>query len=109
MERLPLPAKIADAPQLALGLQLYLVAFFDLLGQRQFGMVAGPIPYLSIAEYCDRLGLDNECRDAVHHHVSHLDKVYSQYLERKRPKRPIGKGRRGGRSRSIRPEDEGAV
>jgi hypothetical protein len=62
-ERRPLPDAIAKAPQLFMGLELYYVAYLDLSSCRSIGMAEGPIPWLAIYDYAQRLGMDEEQRD----------------------------------------------
>lgn len=58
--RIPLPSKIANAPILHDGLGLYYAAFLELSTDRDYGMGMGPIPYSSIADYLDRLGIEDD-------------------------------------------------
>lgn len=60
--RLPVPDRIANAPTLWPGLDLYMDAFVELSTCRSYiGMngTAGPIPYLAIDRYAERIGLDD--------------------------------------------------
>jgi hypothetical protein len=52
----PMPERIANAPELKLGLQLYLNAFLDLDSERELG----PIPWSSISNYARTFGFDEE-------------------------------------------------
>jgi hypothetical protein len=45
---LPLPGKIANAPDLEFGLEIFLAAFHDLESERVVGMDIGPIPRSAI-------------------------------------------------------------
>lgn len=49
----PLPDKIANAPELYSGLQLYLQAFFELDSERSHGMGVTMIPWMSIKYYAE--------------------------------------------------------
>lgn len=85
-----MPAFIQNAPQLRLGLELYLDAFLDLSSCRDIGMAEGPIPWSSMADYCRAYELEGEQRDNLFYHVRALDVVYLRHkaakLERKHGK-----------------------
>jgi len=85
-ERLPLPSRIQNAPSLELGLELYYGAFLDLNSCRPIGMDEGPIPWIAIFDYCDRLGIEGEQREDMFHHVRVLDLAYFEFKSSKRPK-----------------------
>lgn len=87
---MPLPEKMADAPELATGLELYYYAFGDLMGSRQIGMGYGPIPWKAVQEYCEHHGLDEHQTLAMHHHIQAMDSEFLDYTRRKQPK--SGKG-----------------
>lgn len=65
-----------EGPDLGFGLELYLNAFRRLHSCRILGMGPGPIPWLAIDDYADRLRLDDDQREALHYHVRALDQVY---------------------------------
>jgi hypothetical protein len=86
-ERLPLPRRIADAPSLEMGLELYLDAFFELLEDRASGFSLGKIMWRSISSYCDRLeDLTDSQRDDLHYHVRAMDDAYITWAKSKQPK-----------------------
>jgi len=68
-----------NAPELRLGLQLFMVAFTDLSSSRPSGFGVAPIPWTAINSYCDVLGLEGEQREDVHHHVRELDETYMKW------------------------------
>jgi hypothetical protein len=86
-QNLPLPDKIANAPVLEIGLDLYYTAFLELMTCRSVGFSAGPIPWLAINEYCNAHEIYGEQKDDVIFHVHALDSVYldwsSKQLEKK--------------------------
>lgn len=82
-EHLPLPPKIQNAPELLLGQVFYFGAFLELNTDRYVGMELGPIPWSSIMEYADRLGLDDEEREDLFHHVRALDDVLMEHRRKK--------------------------
>ena len=71
-----LPTKIANAPELLPGLELYFVAFQDLHTCRSAGFDVGPIAWLDIDRYADQGGLDEDQRQDLHHHVRAMDNAY---------------------------------
>lgn len=83
---MPIPDRIKNAPELELGLGIYLGAFYDLDTCRPVGWEEGPIPWTAISEWCDRHGLDGDQRDAMNHHIRAMDLEYLKYRASKRPK-----------------------
>lgn len=74
---LPLPDKIQNAPSILPGLELYYIGFLELTTSRQIGFGGmGPIPWLAIEQYCQMMELDDNQREAMHHHIGLLDKAY---------------------------------
>lgn len=92
-----LPSFIENAPQLHLGLELYLDAFLDLNTCRSVGMAEGPIPWSAIMDYCQAYEIDGETRDNVMYHVRALDVVYMDHRAKK-----LGKGKPDGKSPRVR-------
>lgn len=78
-ERRPLPNAIANAPALALGLELFYSAFMDLTTDRAIGYGEGPIPWSSVDRYCQRHAIRGEQREDVHYHVRRMDAVYLEH------------------------------
>lgn len=81
-QRKPLPEKIANAPEIALGLEIYYVAFLDLSTCRPFGMGEGPIPWTAIDRYCVVNGIKGELREDLFFIVQELDGVYLKWKEK---------------------------
>lgn len=79
----PVPKTFEEAPELWPGLELYLVGFFDLSGERSIGMTAGPIPWSAIQRYCDHHHLDPDQGEEMHHHIAVLDDVWRKHHEAK--------------------------
>lgn len=75
----PLPAVIANAPELQEGLRFWYNAFLDLSADRPVGMGEGPIPWTSIERYAERWDLDEDESDDLHHHIRSMDKTYLKY------------------------------
>ena len=75
----PLPERIANAPELEVGLQLYLQAFFDLDSERSHGNGLAPIPWTSIAAYARAFEFDEEQTEDLFFHVRRMD---AEHLKR---------------------------
>jgi hypothetical protein len=85
-ERLPLPQRIQNAPELFLGLEIYFSAWLDLHSCRPVAWAEQPIRWIDINDYADRLELSPEQREDMHHHVREMDNAYLKWKESKRPK-----------------------
>lgn len=88
----PLPDKIANAPELARGLELYFMAFQELTTCRSLGMSVGPIPWTAIKLFCDEHEIEGEQRDDAFYLVKALDDAYREYLDKQADKDKKGKG-----------------
>ena len=78
----PMPDKIANAPYLELGLDLYLSAFFELEGDRQIGMGIGPIPWNVVNQYAKAYHFDEEQSTKLHRYIKALDAVYLNHVNK---------------------------
>ena len=85
----PYPDSIRKAPELDLGLGLYMQAFLDLDSSRLNGMSMGRIPWLTIYDYCDRIEVVGDQRIDLIYCVQALD---AWYVEWHREKDGKGKG-----------------
>jgi len=83
-EGLPFPDRIANAPDLIAGLELYYMGFVNLSDSRQIGMSLGPIPWKVIQDYCVALELDEEQTEAMHHHLREMDAAYLEHYRSKK-------------------------
>jgi len=84
---MPLPNAIQNAPELFLGLELHYTGFLDLTSCRSVGMGLGPIPLLSILEYCLIKGIEGEQQDDFVWFVQRLDQKYLEWSkDRGKPK-----------------------
>ncbi|QBZ71727.1 hypothetical protein [Pseudomonas phage KP1] len=79
----PLPDRIANAPELELGLHLYLQAFFDLDSERTHAVGLTPIPWTSISEYARVFEFDEEQTEDLFFFVRKLDSEHMKKLEAK--------------------------
>ncbi|MBK5958118.1 hypothetical protein CCR97_08295 [Rhodoplanes elegans] len=67
--------QIPDEPEPLPGAELYLSAFHDLSGDRQYGAMggAGPIPWLALDRWAGRAGLDGDDFDRLVRMVRAVD------------------------------------
>lgn len=79
----PLPDRIANAPELEPGLQLYLQAFFDLDSERTHAVGLTPIPWTSIATYAQAFQFDEEQTEDLYFFVRKLDSEHLKKLAAK--------------------------
>lgn len=75
-QKLPLPPKIANAPQLAQGLEFYYHAFMDLHTCRSSGMDIGPVAWRDIDAYAIRFDLHDEQAEDLFAHIRAMDNAY---------------------------------
>lgn len=85
-QKLPLPDAIQNAPELYLGLDIYLEAFLNLDTCRQNGIELGDITWLMIEEYCDRCGFDSDQREDCHYFIKDMDEAYLKHIASKKSK-----------------------
>ena len=79
----PIPDRIANAPELRIGLEVYMVAFFDLDSERNHSMTPTAIPWTKIAEYCRVFGFDEELTNSTFHHVRKMDQWHLKRITSK--------------------------
>lgn len=84
----PLPDRIANAPELQQGLQLYMQAFFDLDSDRTHALAPTAIPWASIQNYAVALGFSEEQTEDLHFFIRRID---SEHLARVSAKMQEGK------------------
>lgn len=80
---MPYPKSIRNAPELRLGLSLFMQAFQDLDTSRLNGMSIGRIPWVQIFDYCDRIEVIGEQKDDVIYHVQAMDEWYVAWVRKK--------------------------
>lgn len=85
----PLPERIANAPELQLGLNLYLQAFFDLDSERSHAIGLTPISWSSIASYAQAFSFDEEQTEMLFRAIRAMDTEHLKRLEKKQPKQPV--------------------
>ena len=76
---MPIPEKIANAPQIKQGLELYLFAYFDLSSERTMD---GQIPWSRIELYCEKNGFDEDQSENTHYFVSRMDAARAAFYSR---------------------------
>lgn len=88
-EKRPLPSKIANAPELLLGLDFVYTAFMELSTCRSVGMGEGPIPWTAIRDYTEYAQIDDfEQLEDFFYLIREMDSAYLDFrkkeLERKK-------------------------
>jgi len=76
----PLPERIANAPELQAGLQLYLQAFFDLDSERS---ELKPIPWSSMIDYAMAFDFDEEQTEDLVYIIRKVDSAHINRLAEK--------------------------
>jgi hypothetical protein len=87
----PIPERIANAPELINGLQIYLQAFFDLDSERNHGFSLSAIPWQSIKEYAETYEFDAEQKEDLLFFIRRMDQAHLDRLDKKQPKPGKGK------------------
>lgn len=83
-ERIPLPKRIANAPELWLGLELFYDAFWDLNSCRDLGAVGfGPIPWSAVKDYAQTFELDSEQFQDLYYYIRRMDDAYLKFCSPK--------------------------
>lgn len=85
-QKLPLPKKIRDAPELHLGLEFYFSAFFDLTTCRPGGMGMYPIPWKEILRYGLFFQLSFDQMEDLFFFMRRMDEAWITYFEKKQNK-----------------------
>lgn len=81
--RKPIPDRIANAPELEFGLDLYYDAFWDLTTGRQAGLGASPIAYMDMRDYALAHEYDEEQIEFLFHCVRMMDNAYLEFYNKK--------------------------
>jgi len=84
---LPIPDAIANAPELQIGLQLYLDAFFDLDSERSHAFGVTRIPWSSIKNYAEQWQFDEQQTEDLLFFIKRMD---ASHLERLAAKSTTG-------------------
>ena len=82
----PLPERIENAPELILGSELYLHAFFDLDSERSHGMGLTRIPWSSVKDYAVAFDFDERQTEDLHYYIRKMDAANLQRLSEQMPK-----------------------
>lgn len=80
---MPVPDRIANAPELFLGLALFYLGFLALTSTRQLGLAQGPIPYMAMMDYCLAHGIEGEQQEDFIWLVARLDLKYLEWSARR--------------------------
>lgn len=85
---MPLPDFIKNQPELMFGLDIFVQAFWDLSTCRQMGMGLGPIPWISIQEYCIMLQCSEDFTKDLHYHIRRIDQAYLNWASESNKEKP---------------------
>jgi len=85
-KRQPLPDWYLDKPQLVVGEDFFLRAFWALATEKVMG---SPIPHSKIVEYGERCGLDPAISEVLTIVIWKLDRTYSRYQESERKRKEL--------------------
>lgn len=81
--RKPLPDNIQNAPELQVGLQLYLQAFFDLDAERSHAFQLVRIPGSAVRSYAREFNFDDEQFELLEYYISEMDAAHLKRLQAK--------------------------
>lgn len=76
----PIPDRIAEAPELRIGLQVYFQGFFDLDSERER---LSPIPWTAMKAYCQFNEFDDEETDDFIYLIRKMDSANLERLAKK--------------------------
>jgi len=79
----PIPDRIVNAPELHLGCELYLQAFYDLDSERTHAMGLTAISWSSMMQYAIMNDLDEEQTESLIYHVRRMDQDHLKRLAKK--------------------------
>ena len=79
----PLPDRIANAPELKIGLSLYMQAFFDLDSDRTHTLAPTAIPWSSIKDYALAWQFDEEQTEDLFYLIRKMDNEHLKRLSAK--------------------------
>lgn len=79
----PLPEKIANAPSLNIGNELYMVSFMDLSTCRQSPYGAMPISYFDMVNYAMINDFDSEQLELLLRVIPDMDAKYLKIMDKK--------------------------
>lgn len=82
----PLPDRIANAPKLRLGLNLYLMAFFELDSERSHSFGYSRIPWSSVRQYAMMHEFDEDQTEALHFYTRQMDAANAERAEQRKEK-----------------------
>lgn len=79
----PIPDRIANAPQLNIGLDFYFQAFMDLINDRSNGQASiGPICWSNIKAYAEHYELDEDDSERLFYFIKEMDIEYVKKVNR---------------------------
>jgi hypothetical protein len=82
-EGIPLPQRIENAPSLLPGLELYYIAFMDLMASRNSGFGIGAIWWSEVDKYCARHEIVGDQYEDMQYHIKNLDTAFVKHSAKK--------------------------
>lgn len=79
----PMPERIANAPELKQGLELYLDAFYDLDSERGVSETLGSIPWSKIKDYAEFYDFDEEQTECLFFFIREMDRAHRKRMNKK--------------------------
>jgi hypothetical protein len=80
----PIPDRIENAPELELGLNLYLIAFFDLDSERSHSFGYTRIPWSSIQDYAAANEFDGYQTECLNYFIRKMDSANAERLDKEK-------------------------
>ena len=77
--RIPVPARIKDAPTLGIGLDLFYNAFLELSSCRAASFQEGPIPWVAIHLYCEDNEIVGDQKSSLLYLVRRMDTAFLDF------------------------------
>lgn len=87
-ERSPYPDRIAGAPSLNLGLELYFDAFWDLSSCRGAGWSVMPIPWGVVRDYATTFELDEAQQEDLFYLIRVMDNAFLEHHDKGKKSSP---------------------
>lgn len=83
-EKLPLPDRIQNAPEMTWGLELFYLAWRELDTMRPVAMAEGAIPWSAVLDFAIAHDIDGDLREELCYQVRALDNAYLKWRAEKR-------------------------
>ncbi len=81
--RMPIPEKFRNAPELLPGLGLYFTAYEELVSFRLTDKERRPILWADVHEYAKHFHFNEDQRAALLYHVAAMERAYTNWMDKK--------------------------